>query len=114
VLPATYEGREELFRIDTGAVPGLLFNATTVRRESLLSRGTVEVPDTGVMALRMGEVASFSFGGHECGPQTALFSAAEPGAAMSDSYTAGIIGVPVLRGFRLVFDYPSNRVALLT
>ena len=28
--------------------------------------------------------------------------------------TAGIIGIPVLRGFKLVFDYPNRRVALQT
>jgi hypothetical protein len=112
LVEGIFEGRRALFRLDTGAVPGLLFHATAVRAHSLLEgRPTVEVPADGVLELRLGRLTSFEIAGVMLQDVDALFSTSQS-AMLSDSVTAGLVGIPVLRSFTLIVDLPGRRIAL--
>ena len=112
-----FEGdREEIFRLDTGAQGSLAFHGPAVKRLSLLEgRETSAGFDGGVGGLtgaRKGRLAWFELGGKRFENLEVSFSLAEKGA-FSESISAGNVGGDILKSFRLVFDYPRKRIALL-
>jgi len=114
LIPAQYEGRSDLFRLDTGAVPGLMFHYGGVRRRALLDgRETTALPgDLGALELRVGKVANVTVAGVTIPEVDACFVA---GGAdiLADEHTVGVIGIPVLRALgELTLDLPGRRVAV--
>jgi predicted aspartyl protease len=113
LVEATFEGRRALFRLDTGAMPGLVFNTAAVRAHSLLEgRATEPVPSDGAaLELSIGKLASFEIGGVTLYDVDALFSTGQD-TVLSYDITAGLVGIPVLCGFSLIVDLPGRRIAL--
>lgn len=115
VVSARYEGREGLFRIDTGAgAVTVMFNAPTVEKKKLLEgREVREASALGVggsIALKIGALADFELAGHRIERTGAIFSA--PGAgATEDPYTDGILGGGIIGRFEMVLDYQHERLA---
>lgn len=112
LVEAGFEGRRGLFRLDTGAVPGVLFHAAAVRAHGLLEgRTTAPVPTDGVLELRAGRLARLELGGARLDDVDALFATGS-GTVLSDTVTVGLVGIPVLRRFSLVIDLAGRRIAL--
>lgn len=115
VLPGTCEGREALYRIDTGGV-SVLFDEPTVRAWRL--KQDRELHDVliggagGVLALPTGKVRSLGLTGWLMKDVPAHFSA-DPTAHFRDTYTNASIGSELLRSFVLVMDYPGRRIAIV-
>jgi hypothetical protein len=114
VVRARFEGREGLFKLDTGSDRAVSLHAPAVERYKLLSgRDTAESQTGGVGGSgesRTGKLALFEFAGRRFESLDVEFSGARQGA-FSDVYTTGNIGAALLREFRLVFDYGNKRVA---
>jgi hypothetical protein len=115
IVPAEFEGRTRLFRVDTGAVPALLFHGAAVRRDALLEgRETTAFPDAlpGALELHVGTLADLTALGVRLEKVDACFLGG--GAdVLSDVHTSGVIGVPVLRQLgELIIDLPRCRVAV--
>ena len=115
VIPAEYEGRSALFRIDTGAVPGVLFHAGAVRRHALLEgRETAIVPGVfGAHELRVGKVESLRVLGVRIDDQVDACFLSGGAGVITDDHTDGVIGIPVLRELgELIIDLPRRRMAV--
>ena len=93
----------------------LRFNSPTVERLRLLDgRTTVSAPSvglTGVTANQADLLWWFDLGGHIFRDLPTLFSTTSQGGA-ADPWAMGQLGAPILRPFRVVFDYPHARYAL--
>lgn len=112
-----FEGdRSGVFRLDTGSAAALLFHAPAVERLGLLEgRTTTPTVNGGVGGMqqaRAGTVAWFEIAGRRFENVEAQFSLAKSGA-LADAYTLGLVGVGILREFRLVFDDPHRRIAFV-
>ena len=60
---------------------------------------------------RLDQIAWFELAGERMDDLTIILSTAEDGEA--DPYSLGLIGGGLLRLYRLVFDYPNKRVAII-
>lgn len=114
---AELEGRQGLYKIDTGAAGDTVtFHFEAVRDLGLLDgRDTRESQAGGVggqVATRTGPVASFVLGGHAFENFEASF-ATQPLGAFSDAYVQGNIGGVLLEPFVLVFDYLNERLGFV-
>jgi hypothetical protein len=114
---ARFEGeREGLFRLDTGASGTLTFHAPAVRELFLLEGRDVTKGFGGGVGgqaeSRNGKLAWFELAGHRFEDKTVAFSLAEHGA-FTDRYTLGNIGQEFLAPFRIVLDYPGDRIAFV-
>lgn len=114
---ARFEGDHEgLFRIDTGANGTVSFHAPAVRALALLDGRTVTSGASGGVGgaaeTRDGRLAWFELAGHRFEKRQVQFSLAERGA-FTDLYTVGNIGQEFLAPFRLVLDYPGDRIAFV-
>jgi hypothetical protein len=112
----SFEGREGLFRFDTGAGQTLLFHAPAVVRLGLLEgRQTVATPIGGVggtVDARAGKLTGFRPAGGRAVDVTAFFVTGKVGA-LTDPYTVGTFGAGLLGPARVVFDYARLRVAVV-
>jgi predicted aspartyl protease len=108
--------RNELFQLDTGAGPLVLFHAPAVEKLALLSgRPTSPMPVAGVggtIDARIGQLVSFSVAGRKVENIPALFIVGRHGA-LTDPYTTGTFGASLLGPDQLIFDYPHRRMAIL-
>lgn len=86
-VQAGFEGREGLFKIDTGAAGGV----------------------GGQVSTRAGVLERFELGGHEFRALPAGFALEKQGA-FADAYVLGIVGGKRIEPFVLVFDYPEQRL----
>jgi hypothetical protein len=114
---ARFEGeREGLFRLDTGANGTLTFHAPAVRELGLLEGRTVTKGGGGgvggVAEARVGTLAWFEVAGERFENELVAFSLAERGA-FTDRYALGNIGQDFLAPFRIVLDYPGDRIAFV-
>jgi hypothetical protein len=108
---------ERWFRLDTGANGSVTFHAPAVDRHRLLANRDTTLARFGGVGgsgggffgeLEWFELAGRRFEAFECG-----FATTEIGT-FADPYTAGNIGQGLLEPFRIVFDYPQARIALLS
>jgi hypothetical protein len=119
-LPCTkakFEGdREALFRLDTGAHGTVTFHAPAVQNLKLLegrqTRASFSGGVGGMAPERVGELEWFELGGHRFQKPRVAFSQAKTGA-FADEYAAGNIGTGFLEPFRIVFNYPQKKIALV-
>lgn len=114
---ARFEGeREGLFRIDTGANGTLVFHAPAARALGLLEGRALSSSLSGGVGgnsdTRAGVLAWFELAGHRFEQPQVQFSLAEHGA-FADRYTTGNIGQDFLAPFRMVLDYPNDRLAFV-
>jgi hypothetical protein len=111
----TYEGnREGIFQFDTGAGSHVLFHAPEVEKLKLLEhRQTRPINVGGVggtMDARVGQLEWFRVGDRRLESLNAIFLAPHEGA-LDDPYVAGTFGAGILKGAKIVFDYPHRRIA---
>jgi hypothetical protein len=115
LVPATFEGGKGLFRIDVGASGGaygnVVFHAPAVEQLQLLKDRKVTVGKVGTARVAVGKVGWFELAGHRFEHPDAVFALDRKGP-LGDEYVEGNLGVEFLRPFRLVLDYPHERVAL--
>jgi len=114
---ARFEGeREGLFRLDTGANGTLTFHAPAVRELGLLEGRTLTRGTSGGVGgraeLQSGTLAWFELAGHRFENPTVSFSLADHGA-FTDRYSLGNVGQEFLAPFRIVLDYPGDRIAFV-
>jgi hypothetical protein len=117
VVHASFEGdREGPFKLDTGADGTVIFHAPAVERLELLKGREVRVGRAmgvgGAGKTYGGEIEWFELGGHRFQRPQVGFAQVEIGA-LRDAYTLGNIGHGFLTPFRLVFDYPQQRIAFV-
>lgn len=112
----TFEGREGLFRLDSGANGHITFHQPAVMQWSLLEgRRVTNMKMGGVggyVAAKKGEIEWIEIGGRRYENIPALF-AVEARGAFADSRKQGNIGAELLRKFTLVFDYAESRIAFI-
>jgi hypothetical protein len=115
-VQAQFEGNSGQFRLDTGANGTVTFNTPTVERHKLLEGR--EVRDTGLAGVggmvwvKSGKLKSFTLGTKVFEDIETTFATSERGIFGQD-FLAGNIGQDLLRPFRVVFDYPHERLALV-
>ena len=115
----TLDGRrviEGKFEIDSGATNAILFNTPFVDRNRLLEgfskSNQVRTGGVGGSAVAFsGRVKSMSLGSFQLENLIARFSRARRGDDASAKYD-GLIGVEILRRFKVVFDYSRRRMML--
>jgi hypothetical protein len=116
LVPATFEGGKGLFRIDVGASGGaysnVVFHAPAVEQMQLLKDRKVTVSKVGPARVAVGKLGWFELAGHRFEHPDAVFALDREGP-LGDEYAEGNLGVAFLRPFRIVLDYPHERVALL-
>jgi predicted aspartyl protease len=116
-VEARFDGdRRGIFRLDTGASGTVAFHAPAVAELRLLE-GRETTPGAaggvgGAGEFRAGRIAWFELGPRRFDSPTVLFTKSGSGA-LADAYTTGNIGQDFLRTFRLIFDYPHGRLALV-
>jgi hypothetical protein len=111
----TYEGdRKGIFQFDTGAGANIVFHAPEVEKLKLLEkRHTQSIKVGGVggtLDARLGKLDWFEAGGRRVEKPTAIFLGHHEGA-LDDPYVAGTFGAGILKGMKIVFDYPHRRIA---
>lgn len=115
-VPARFAGGEGLFRLDTGAGGTVTFHAPAVDALGLLEgRSLTESSSGGVggrAAAFSGALGWFELGGHRFEAPEVEFSRATVGAFV-DPYLTGNVGQSFLSAFRIVLDYPHDRMALV-
>lgn len=113
---ATFDRGEGLFRLDTGANTALTFHAPTVERMKLLDdRTTTDAMLGGVGGTIKAKAATldwFTIGGQRLEKLAATFALENKGAFANPDID-GNIGAGILRNFKLVFDYPHERMAFI-
>lgn len=114
---ARFEEHEGVFNIDTGAAGDTVtFHYQTVADLGLVTGRETE-PETaggvgGSVEVRTGELANFRLGGRDFGAVPVSFALEDKGA-FADDYVAGNIGGKLLEPFRIVFDYPGDRIGFV-
>lgn len=116
-IEARFEGdRAGLFKLDSGSDATVIFHAPAVRALKLLEgRKTTPARNRGVGGTDdalTGGIEWFELGGLRFDNLPASFSRTEFGA-LADRYTTGNIGQGLLAAYRIVFDYPGRRLALV-
>lgn len=104
------------FRLDTGANGSVTFHAPAVVEHRLLANRDTRLAAFGGIGGRgsgyLAELEWFELGGRRFEAIEATFATTEVGT-FSDPYTAGNIGQELLEPFRILFDYPHDRLALV-
>lgn len=117
-VEGSFEGdHTAFFRLDTGAGSGTVtFHAPTVERLRLLEGRAVKASKAGGVGGTVdtwtGPLEWFELGGRRFERPTVGFSVAERGG-LADRYTAGNLGQAFLKPFRMVLDYPHDRIAFV-
>ncbi len=106
----------EPFRMDTGADGTVAFHTPSVQRLELkrgrdLKRTTMGGVGGSGLAYET-TIPWFELGGHRFEKPIVTLSQFEVGV-FTDRYSTGNIGQEFLEAFRLVFDYPNNRIAFI-
>jgi hypothetical protein len=114
---ARFEEREGVFKIDTGAADDTVTFHYQVVKDLELTKDRATKPGKaggvgGTVRTLVGELASFTLGGHEFLALPASFTLEDKGA-FSDDYVWGNIGGKLLEPFRIAFDYPSGRLGFI-
>jgi hypothetical protein len=114
-VQATFEGgRDALFQFDTGAGSNIVFHAPAVAELKLLEhRRTTPIKVGGVggtFDAQLGQLEWFQVGQQRLKKLNAVFLAPHEGA-LDDPYVAGTFGAGILKGLKIVFDYPHRRIA---
>lgn len=116
-IEASFEDHTELFRVDTGANSSVVFNSPCVERLGLLDgRETIPIEAGGIdgkYTIQQGKIDWIEFGGRRFTSVPAEFATLSAGV-LADPYTAGIICNELLKTFKLVLDYPNNRIGFIT
>ena len=111
-----FEGHQGFFTMDTAASSGLLIHAPTVARHRLLegrqTRRSMSFGVGGPIRLQAGHLEWVEFGGRRFDNLPVLFATEEKGTG-ADRLRDGIVGMELMRHFRIVFDYTHRRIALL-
>ena len=114
---ASFEDKEGVFKIDTGAAN----DTVTMHYQVVLDLDLTKGRDTtasraggvgGMVETSVGKLETFLLGGHEFGAIPASFALEDKGA-FSDDYVWGNIGGKLLEPFVLVFDYPNGRLGFV-
>lgn len=111
-VPATIEGRDGMFRLDTGAGDTITVFRDYAHRFALKATALEHAGSGGLggsAKLRGGTLRSFSIGGLRFSQLPVQFSEDKAGAFASRSL-AGNIGGQVLQCYRLTFDYAARSV----
>jgi hypothetical protein len=107
---------EGSFRLDLGAAGGpagnVTFHGSTVKAYRLLDGRQIARVQSGRLHLGLGEIPWFELAGHRFERPMAMFALDDEGV-LGEVGTLGNIGVEFLRPFRVVFDYPRSRIALI-
>ncbi len=116
-VDASFEGREGVFLIDTGAASDTvtLHYQVVADLKLLEGRETHESKSGGVggfVATREGVLSRFELGGRVFEALPASFAVEDKGALAND-YVWGNIGGKLLEPFELIFDYPRERVGFV-
>lgn len=115
-IEAICEGHTALYRVDTGSNSSLVFNSPYVERLDLLdgrqTRAIEALGGDGRLMVERGKVAWFELAGHRFTDVEADFATLRMGV-LADPYTAGLICNDLLRPFKVVLDYPRNRIAFV-
>lgn len=112
---ARFEGnRDGLFILDTGSTRTLAFNQFAVRKLDLLKGRELAVGRAigigGETVIQKGVIDWFEMGGHRFErPIVAFFQKANLGGVEED--TLGYVGGTFLEPFRLVLNYPEEKIA---
>lgn len=111
------EGHPGLLLLDTGAANiSLSLNHPTVERWKLLEGRKTSFTMMGGVggwnSARTGTLSQVSFAGHKLEDVKATFHTSAIGSK-ANPYALGSIGNQILGTFRLVFDYPHQRIALV-
>ena len=111
-----FEGdRSGLFHIDLGDAGTVTFHSPAVEALDLLAGRELSDSQLGGVGGRTeastGQLAWFEIAGHRTAPLRVQFSHAREGA-FADAGSLGNLGTEMLRPFRIVFDYPNERIAL--
>ncbi len=114
-VQATFEGgHDALFQFDTGAGSNVVFHAPAVAELKLLEhRRTRPIKVGGVggrFDAQLGQLEWFQVGQRRLNNLNAVFLAPHEGA-LDDPYVAGTFGAGILKGMKIVFDYPQRRIA---
>jgi hypothetical protein len=116
LVPGTFEGGKGLFRIDVGASGGpggnVAFHAPAVERMDLLKGRQVTIARVGTTRVALGKVGWFELAGHRFENPDVMFALDRKGP-LGDPYVEGNVGVEFLKPFRIVLDYPQERVAFV-
>jgi hypothetical protein len=116
LVEATLEGeRKGLFRIDVGAAGAagtVVFHAPAVEDLQLLKDRTVVPAKIGPTRVAFGKIAWFELAGHRFKNPSVIFALDRQGP-LGDEYMEGNLGVEFLKPFRLILDYPHERMALI-
>jgi len=115
-VEATFEGdRKGRFRIDVGAAgPAgtVLFHAPAVEYLQLTKNRKLTTAKVGPVRIALGKIAWFELAGHRFENPVVIFALDHQGP-FGDEYVEGNIGVEFLKPFRVVFDYPHERMAFI-
>lgn len=116
-IECRFEGdRSGLFLLDLGDAGTITFYSPAVRSLGLLEGRAVsrsEVGGVGGMgSASSGELEWFEVGGNRVEPLKVTFSQTDVGA-FSNTQILGNLGSRMLMPFRIVFDYPESRIALV-
>jgi hypothetical protein len=114
-VQAAFEGgHDALFQFDTGAGSNIVFHAPAVAQLKLLEhRRTRPIKVGGVggtLDAQLGQLEWFQVGQQRLEKVNAVFLAPHEGA-LDDPYVAGTFGAGILKGMKIVFDYPHRRIA---
>ncbi|RMG24744.1 MAG: hypothetical protein D6724_05425 [Armatimonadetes bacterium] len=116
VVEAKFEGNRDLFRLDTGAPNNVTFHSPAVEKYRLLENrstsDTMMAGVGGVVRAKAGKLEYFEVGGRRIEGPTVTFAPAG-NSAFDDPYLAGNLGTAFLDRFKVVFDYPHERIAFL-
>ena len=109
-------GREGLFRFDTGAGSVAVFHAPAVARLELLEGRTTQPTKVGgvggAIEARLGKLEYLEVSGHRIPNVLAIFALGSHGA-LTDAHTLGTFGSGLLGPWKVVFDYPNQRIAFI-
>jgi hypothetical protein len=115
---ADFEDKRGLFKLDTGAAG----DSVTFHYQAVHDLGLAGTRETsaglaggvgGMVGTREGQLATFRLGGHAFQAVQASFAMEDTGA-FADDYVSGNIGGELLKPFRLVFDYPGERIGFVS
>lgn len=116
-VPGQIEGHEGgLFVLDIGSNTPLIVHTPTVDRFKLLdgreTKRSFSGGVGGMKSVRRGTVSNLTLCGHAVGEVEASFSQATEGGMAGDD-AQGTVGVGVLKQFRLVVNYPAQKISLI-
>lgn len=112
-----FEGdRKGLFLLDTGSNGSVQFLTPAVEKLHLLEGRETQTHTSGgaggMFPTRVGTIRWFEIGGHRFENPRVEFSQTQQGD-LTSPYELGNVGQKFLEPFKLVFDYPHNRIAFV-